>query len=278
MRVLITGANGFIGRHLFKALSVPDNEVTGVDLPAFDITRPHTQPDRLDAVIHLAAVASPAVCDRDPATAFAVNVQGTHNMLKLAVAAGAKRFVLASSAHVYGLSPLYLPTDERAPLSVFDTYTTTKLVSEQLCEMFWQNYGLSYAALRLFNGYGPGQGLGYFIPDKIDQAKAGAFELRGHQVTKDWTYIDDVLRAYALALESGFVGAVNVGTGIETDLETIGNQIAKAFGVRMTVQPSGPPTRMCACYQRAERVLGWRPKVTLEEGLERTIKAWKNDH
>lgn len=286
MRVLVTGAAGFLGRAIGKALVAKGHQVTGTDMPvrewdpppaffAWDITRPWTTIPELDAVVHLAAVASPAVCDKDPGLAFRVNVQGTHNVLKLAVAAGAKRFILASSAHAYGISPLYLPTDERAPRSVFDTYTTTKLMSEQLCELFWENYGLSYAAIRLFNGYGPGQQSGYFIPDKIAQAQAGDFELRGAKITKDWVYIDDVVRAYVLALESSFVGAVNVATGVETDLETIGSQIAKAFGVRMTVPPSGLPTRMCGCYQRAERVLGWRPTITLEEGLDRTIQAWK---
>lgn len=273
MKVLVTGSEGFIGRHLQKYLRGAGHHVLTRDLPEWDITQALPVPDVLDAVIHLAAVASPAVCDKDPALAFRVNVQGTHNVLKLAVAAGAKRFVLASSAHVYNISPKYLPTDERAPLAPFDTYTTTKILSEQLCNLFWENYGLSYAAIRLFNGYGPGQQPGYFVPDKIQQARAGNFNLRGHQVSKDWVYIDDVVRAYVLAVESQFVGAINVGTGVEGSLEAIGKQIAKAFGVSMTLQPSGPPTRMCADYCRAQRVLGWRPEITLEEGLERTIKA-----
>ena len=276
MRLLVTGANGFIGRHLVQALEKGGHTVLGWDLPDQDITAPFGTPPPLDAVIHLAAVASPPLCDKDPTLAFRVNCQGTHNMLKLAVAAKAKRFILASTAHVYSVPPLYLPTDERAPQSVFDTYTTTKLIGERLCDLFWDNYGLSYAALRLFNGYGQGQPVGYFIPDKIAQAQAGDFELRGHQTTKDWVFIADVVRAYTLALESDFVGAINVGTGMETDLETIGRQIAKGFGVRMTVQPSGPPTRMCADWHRAQRVLGWEPKVSLEEGLERTIESWKD--
>ena len=274
MRVLVTGSEGFIGRHLQKALRGAGHQVLARDLPEMDITQPMPIPGALDAVIHLAAVASPNVCDRDPATAFAVNVLGTHNVLKLAMAAGAKRFILASSAHVYGISPKYLPTDERHPLWLQDTYTTTKILSEQLCNLFWENYGLSYAAIRLFNGYGPGQQLGYFIPDKIQQARAGNFNLRGHQVTKDWVYIDDIIRAYVLAVESQFVGPINVGTGVETDLWTVANQVAKNIGVEVAIQHgASAPTRMCADYCRAQRVLGWRPEVTLEEGLARTIKG-----
>ena len=277
MRVLVTGAHGFIGRHLVKALEQSGHTVLGWDLPDQDITQPFGNARPLDAVIHLAAVASPAVCDRDPDLAFRVNVLGSHNMLKLAVQAGAKRFLMASTAHTYGVSPRYLPTDERHPLWLQDTYTTTKILSEQLCQLFWENHGLSYAAIRLFNGYGPNQQLGYFIPDKIQQAQAGNFELRGHQVTKDWVYIDDLVRAYLLALDSRYVGQINVGTCVETDLETIANQIAKSFGVQVTIQPtSSPPTRMCADWRRAKSVLGWEPKVTLDEGLERTIQWWKD--
>ena len=276
MRVLVTGANGFIGRHLVQALEQGGHTVLGWDLPDQDITQPFGTPPPLDAVIHLAAVASPAVCDRDPERAFRVNVQGSHNVLKLAVAAGAKRFVLASTAHVYGVSPRYLPTDERHPLWLQDTYTTTKLLGEQLCQLFFDNHGLSYCALRLFNGFGPGQQKGYFIPDKLQQAMAGDFELRGHQVTKDWVYIDDIVRAYIMALESHDVGSINIGTGLETSLETIANIIANRFGVQLTIQePSNPPTRMCADSRRAKRVLGWHPEIALEEGLERTIKSWK---
>ncbi len=274
MRVLVTGARGFIGRHLCKFLSDQNHDVLEWDLPDQDITGDLVNPRPLDAVVHLAAVASPGLCDRDPALAFLVNVRGTHNVLKMAVAAGAKRFILASSAHTYGIPPSYRPTDERAPLSIFDTYTTTKLLSEQICQLFYDSYGLSYTAIRLFNGYGPGQPAGYFIADKIQQAMAGDFDLRDHQVTKDWVYIDDVVRAYASTLESQFVGAINIGTGIETDLETIANKIAKAFGVQVAIQPtSSPPTHMCADISRAKRVLGWEPAVSLEEGLDATIAA-----
>lgn len=277
MRVLVTGAQGFIGRHLCKRLVDEGNIVLEWDLPDQDITQPYGNPRPLDAVIHLAAIAAPRECDQDPAKAFNINVQGTHNILKLAVAAGAKRFIMASSAHVYGVTPKYLPTDERAPLSVFDTYTTSKLLGEQLCELFYQNYGLSYAAIRLYNGYGPGQKAGYFIPDMVQRAKTGRIELRGHQVTKDWVYIDDLVMAYALALESNFVGPVNIGTGREVNLEVIAKRVAQAFGLELTVlESTSPPTRMCADWRRAERVLGWQPEVTLEEGLERTIQWWKN--
>ena len=280
MKVLVTGAAGFLGKHLSKALEEAGHTVLGWDLPDQDITQPFGTPPLLDAVIHLAAVASPAVCDSDPATAFTVNVQGTLNMLELALASKARRVIFASSAHVYRISPRYLPTDEQHPLWPQGTYTTTKILSEQLCELFFDNHGLSYAAIRLFNGYGPGQQPGYFISDMISKAKTGRIELRGSQVTKDWVFIDDIVRAYLLALQSDFVGPVNVGTGVEMNLGVIAARVASAFGAELVIseQPQGGPTRMCADWGRAKRVLGWRPEITLEEGLERTIQAWKNGH
>jgi UDP-glucose 4-epimerase len=278
MRVLVTGANGFIGRHLVKALEQGGHTVLGWDLPDQDITTDFGNPAPLDAVVHLAAVASPLLCNQDPAKGFNVNVQGSHNMLKLAVAAGAKRLLFASTAHAYGVSPRYLPTDERHPLWLQDTYTCTKLLSEQLCQLFFDNHGLSYAAIRLYNGYGPGQQPGYFISDMVQRAKTGRIELRGHQVTKDWVYIDDLVRAYALALQSDFVGPINVGTGVETSLETIARKVAAAFGADLVIseQPQGGPTRMLCDWGRAQRVLGWQPQISLEEGLERTIDYWKS--
>ena len=273
MRVLVTGSNGFIGRHLVKALEQSGHTVLGWDLPHQDITQPFGTVEPVDAVVHLAAIGSPPLCDRDPAAAFGVNVQGTHNVLKLAVAAGAKRLVFASTAHAYGVSPLYLPSDERAPLSVFDVYTTTKILGERLCDLFWENYGLSYCAIRLFNGYGPGQQLGYLIPDKIQQAEKGPVELRGAGITKDFVYIDDVVRAYQLAMEVAFVGGINIGTGVETDLASIARIIAKAFKTELICVPADRPTRMQADIQRAETVLGWHPTVSIEEGLNRVIEV-----
>lgn len=276
MKILVTGANGFIGRHLCTALQEAGHAVTSWDLPDQDITDPQlliTGPRELDAVVHLAAIAAPITCDRNPGLAFQINVQGTHNVLKMAVQAGAKRFILASTGHVYGISPKYLPSDERHPLQLQDTYTVTKLAGEQLCQLFWENYGLSYCAIRLFNGYGPGQPLGYFVPDKLAEANTGKIVLRGSQVTKDWVFIDDVVRAYQLAVESPFVGPVNIGTGREHSLETLGRFIAASYDAKLELadQPADRATRMCADRRRAKQVLGWEPQVGLEEGLARTI-------
>lgn len=127
MRVCVTGASGFIGRHVLRAIDkaghiaipldvrVPWDDDTGSIWMESDITTPLDAIPGLDAVIHLAAVANPRDCDTDPTKAFDVNVNGTHQVLKMAWESGAKHVVFASSAHVYGISPRYLPTDEGHP-------------------------------------------------------------------------------------------------------------------------------------------------------------------
>ena len=279
MRVLVTGALGFIGKAVCASLEKRGHEVVRLDVWAeassggivADITKGLKKLPDVDAVVHLAAMAAPRECDANPTRAFDVNVNGTLQVLKAALEAGAKKAVFASSAHVYGVGPRYLPTDETHPLSLGNTYTTTKILGEQLCELYHENHGLSYTTLRLFNVYGPGQGRGYFIPDQIGKANAGGFVLRGSDVTKDWVYIDDVALAFALAVESPFVGAINIGTGIETGLGSIGKRIAAAYQAEVILATEPHPTRMCADISRAKRVLGWSPTVGIGEGVDAII-------
>jgi len=257
------------------------HDVIGIDLEASpnitsimaDITKPLPAIDPIDAVIHLAAIASPNICNDDPDLAFNVNVHGTLQVLRFALASGASKFVFSSSAHVYDIPPKYLPTDEVHPLRLNNTYTTTKLLGEQLCQLFYENYGLSYTTLRLFNAYGPGQMPGYFIPDMIEKAQTGSIELKGHATTKDWVYVDDVARAFCLAVKTPFVGSINIGTGVDFDLGYLAKMIAKKFGAEFTRVGDGSGSRMRADYSRAYKVLGWQPNVKIEDGLDVTINA-----
>ena len=273
MKVLVTGANGFIGRHVTKAVREAGHDVLtldsmgDVDIKA-DITLPLSKIEGLDAVIHLAAVSHPRDCDTNPSRAFDVNVNGTHQVLKMALESGAKKVVFSSSAHVYGVSPKYLPTNETHPVWLQNNYTLTKILGEQLCHLYYENHGLNYTVLRLYNAYGPGQMLGYFIPDQIAKAEKGGFELRGSNVTKDWVYVEDAADAFVKAIDTRFVGAINLGTGVETELSIIANVIAKTYKVNLLSFPAAVPTRMCADIGRAQRVLDWTPKVTIGEGLD----------
>ena len=281
MKVLVTGSSGFIGRHVSCLLEESGHIVIRLDNvndpQSTDIVTDITQslapiPD-LDAVIHLAAIASPRECDNRPGKAFDVNINGTHQILKMALESGAKKMVFSSTAHVYDIPPKYMPTDEVHPLRLNNTYTTTKILGEQLCELYWENHGLSYTTLRLFNVYGPGQQAGYFIPDKIKEGKTGNIDLIGGNTTKDWVYIDDVAWAFCLALKTAFVGPVNIGTGIETPLLNIVSDISTMLNRHFKNASDDNATRMCCDPSRAARILGWHPTVFLHEGLDAIFQA-----
>ena len=278
MKVLVTGSQGFIGRHVCAALRQRGHGVVGLDFAptaeiVADITQTIPMVVGVDAIIHLAALANPRECDTNPAKAFGVNVQGTHQVLKTALQFGVKKFVFSSSAHVYDIPPRYLPTDECHPLRLNNTYTTTKLLGEQLCHLFYENHGLSYTTLRLYNAYGPGQVCGYFIPDILARARDGPVDLQGGNTTKDWVFVADVAMAFVRAVETPYVGAVNIGTGIETPLRDIADVIAAAAGTTVSGWGTSGATRMRADRQRAKQVLGWEPQLTLQEGLNATIAA-----
>ena len=271
MRVLVTGSEGFLGKHVSAVLKTKGHQVVGLDsAPTADIVADITRVlpvMELDAIVHLAAVASPNICTANPELAFSVNVLGTQQVLRLALESGAKKFVFSSSAHVYGVGPKYLPTDEYHPLFLQNTYTTTKILGEQLCQLFYDNHGLSYTVLRLFNAYGPGQGLGYFIPDMLAKARTGEIILKGGKTTKDWVYVDDVARAFVLAVETPYVGVMNIGSGREMRLEGIACAIAAYTGAKVHWVDGGDVTRMRADWSRAKGILGWEPTMKLEDGL-----------
>jgi len=293
MKVLVTGGSGFIGTHVVRALRKSGHIAIVLDIapPRFhanvfaDITQPLPRGaplDDLDAVIHLAALANPRECDANPAKAFNVNVNGTHQVLKMALESGAKKFVFSSSAHVYDIPPRYMPTDEVHPLRLNNTYTTTKILGEQLCQLYFENHGLSYTTLRLFNAYGKGQGLGYFIPDMVKKAESGFIDVKGANTTKDFVHVEDVARAFVLALDTDFVGPINIGTGVETALAEVVRVIVS--GIRSRADSVGAaidtnfiydadPTRMQADRNRAAKVLGWAPAINIWEGLRAVIGA-----
>jgi len=309
VNVLITGAAGFIGsklvkhlmqfsssllsQHRYQVLALDIARMDHLGLPSeneiyCDITLDDhmtklaevMKERKVTACIHLAAIAAPRMAAADPMNAWNTNVRGTHNVLTLMRLASIRKVVFASSAHVYGISPRYMPTDENHPLALQDTYTTTKIMGEQLCQLYHSNYGLSPTILRLFNAYGPGQSADYFIGVKLGQAQRGEpISLMNADVTKDWVYIDDVIDAFERALHTEFVGPINIGTGVETSLRQIAARIAGAYDVPVIPDPhlDTGPTRMCCDDRRASSILTWKAMTTIEQGIANLIETSKKE-
>lgn len=278
MRVLVTGASGFVGRHLTRALAAHDvvpfvGDVR--DAKAYAALGP------VDVVYHLAARASVPDSIRDPAATWDVNVNGTLRLLEWARGGGARRVVLVSSAHVYG-KPERAFVDETHPLRPVTPYGASKLAAEALAQSYHATYGLETVVVRPFNMYGPGQAGGFVLQDILQQLKEGRkLTLGDPRPVRDFTYITDAVDMLARAGASpAAVGrAFNLGTGQGHSIAELLDVARKVTG--STLQPASDPARfrpaeileLVVDSRLARETLGWTPRIGLEEGVRRTWEA-----
>jgi UDP-glucose 4-epimerase len=239
----------------------------------------------IDAVIHMAALRITA-CAAHPREALEVMCDGSFNVIEAAQAAGVQRVVAASSASIYGLADRFPTSEDHHPYNDQTWYGASKTMLEGLLRSYHAMHGLPYVAMRYFNVYGPRMDLhGKYTEvlirwmDRIDEGKAPLIFGDGLQ-TMDFVYIDDVARANVLALASDVSNeAFNVASGTETSLrglaeallKTMGSGQAPEFGPERSVNPV---SRRLADVSKAERMLGFRAEVGLEEGLSRLVQWW----
>ena len=303
MKVLVTGGAGFIGSHVADRLLADGHEVVILDdlytghvehLPArarfyqmdvqshwlnelFRIERP-------EAVVHHAAQASVRRSVEDPVFDASVNLLGTAALLQASVHHGVRRFVFASTGGaIYGDTDL-IPTAEDAPALPVSPYGASKLSAEVYLRTFHALHQLSYAALRYANVYGPRQdphgeaGVVAIFSQRLLRGETARINGDGKQ-TRDFVYVGDVADANARALTSDEVGAFNVGTGIETDINRI---FALLKSLTRSGQPEehGPPLageqrRSVIDPRKIEKVMGWHPRTSLEAGLSATVQYFR---
>jgi UDP-glucose 4-epimerase len=309
MRTLVTGGAGFIGSNLVDALLARGDEVTVVDdlstgrrqnleqalasgakLDEADIRdraaiEELAGRERPEVVFHLAAQIDVRKSVADPAFDASINVGGTANVLEAARAAGARRVVFTSTGGaIYGEGDgQELPLSEDAPLAPEVPYGQSKFAAEGYLSLYERLYGLSGVSLRLGNVYGPRQdplGEAGVIAIFCGRLRKGARPTvfgDGKQ-TRDYIYVGDVVAAALAAAESDATGAINVGTGIETDvLELIRllRELGEAEGFEPELAPprTGEVQRISIDPARAGRELGWRAEMDLEDGLRRTLDS-----
>jgi UDP-glucose 4-epimerase len=303
-RCLVTGGAGFIGSHLVEQLLARGHSVTVVD--NYSTGRPFNlahlkssalrieQADvndaagiaplfeRVEWAFHLAALADIVPSIQMPMQYHRANVDGTATVLEAARAAGVKRLVYAASSSCYGIPDVY-PTPETAELRPQYPYALTKLIGEQYVIHWARVYGLPCVSLRLFNVYGPrsrtsgtyGAVFGVFLAQKLSERP---FTVVGDGTqTRDFTFVSDVADAFIAAAQSDVAGEVmNVGSGktysVLRLIELLGGD-----KVHIPKRP-GEPDCTFADTRKIERLLGWHPRVTFEEGVAtmlRHIDYWR---
>jgi UDP-glucose 4-epimerase len=266
--------------------ALPDRRVTLVRGDIRDVATVHELTAGMDAVIHMATLRITA-CAAEPREALGVMCDGTFNVAEAAQAAGVRKFVTASSASIYGLAETFPTPEDHHPYSNRTWYGASKIMLEGLLRSFNDMYGLPYVALRYFNVYGPRMDIhGKYTEVLIrwmERIAAGEPPLilgDGSQ-TMDFVYIEDVARANILALQSDVTDDVfNVGSGTETSLNELAAALLKvmASDLRPEYGPErkvNPVPRRLADITKAERVMGFRAQVGLEDGLTRLVDWWR---
>jgi dTDP-glucose 4,6-dehydratase len=305
MRIVITGAAGFIGSHLSEALIARGDTVVGIDnlltgdveniahlkSPEFlfirhDVTNYIRVEGPVDAVLHWASPASPIDYLELPIPTLKVGALGTHNALGLAKAKGA-RFMLASTSEVYG-DPLEHPQRETYwgnvnPIGPRGVYDEAKRFAEAITVAYHRYHGLDTKIVRIFNTYGPRMRVrdGRAVPNFISQA------LQGQDVTifgsgaqtRSFCYISDLVAGLIKLLASSENDPVNIGNPHEMSIEDMAKTIIRMTGSksRLVFQPlpTDDPKVRKPDITRAKTKLGWEPKVSLEEGLTSTIEYFR---
>ena len=304
-KVLVTGAEGFIGSHLTEALlsagyqvralsyynsfndwgwlegiNNPDLEVVSGDVRDPDFCRHITRGCSL--VFHLAALIAIPYSYVAPDSYVDTNIRGTLNMLQAARDCNVERIVVTSTSEVYGTA-LYVPIDENHPRQPQSPYSATKIGADALAKSFYNAFELPVVIARPFNAYGPRQSARAIIPTIITQIAAGHREIKVGDLTptRDFNFVTDTAAGFiALATAPGIEGReINIATGREVTMEETLHTIARLMGA--DIKWITDPERIRPSKSEVRRLLGdnklitsltdWRPRVSLEEGLSKTI-------
>ncbi len=300
--VVVTGGAGFVGSHLCEALLRRGDRVICVDnlstgkeqniehlLPErhfdffyADVTEGLEVRGPIDVVAHLASPASPPDYHRLPLETLAVGSRGTEMALALAERTGA-RFVLASTSEVYGDPAVYPQREDYFgnvnPIGPRSVYDEAKRFAEALSMAYQRSRGVNVGIVRIFNTYGPNMRAqdGRVVSSFIAQALNGdplTIYGAGEQ-TRSFCYVDDLVRGIIGMLDSGETGPVNLGNPSERTVLDFARLVLRMTGssskIRHFPLPTDDPTRRQPDITRATELLGWTPRVSLEDGLRRTI-------
>ncbi|MDP3024596.1 MAG: NAD-dependent epimerase/dehydratase family protein [candidate division Zixibacteria bacterium] len=302
-KILLTGGAGFIGSNVadkFISLGhkvvIVDNLSTGfkeninpkarfykVDINSKKIEEIFRD-EKPEILCHHAAQIDVRKSVSDPIFDAKVNIEGTLNLLNNCVKYKTKKVIFASTGGALYGEQDYFPADEKHPERPLSPYGIAKLAIEKYLYFFRESYGLDYVSLRYANVYGPRQnpwgeaGVVAIFTQKLLSGEKAVINGDGKQ-TRDYVYVKDIVDANLLALKYPESDFFNIGTGIETDVNTIFNLLKKKTGSKQKElhgpKKPGEQKRSVLDYSKAKKILGWSPKYDLEKGMEGTVGYFK---
>lgn len=316
-KILVTGADGFIGSHLTESLvrqgydvrafvlynsfnswgwldHAPEDIRSNLDVFAGDIRDPHGVKEAMkgcDAVLHLAALIAIPYSYHSPDTYVDTNIKGTLNVLQAARELGVSRVIHTSTSEVYGTAR-FVPITEEHPLQGQSPYSASKIGADQLAYSFYASFGLPVVIARPFNTYGPRQSARAVIPTVISQIASGARRLKLGAIhpTRDFNYVADTVNAFLAVLKSnqGLGEVVNFGSNFEISIGDTVSLIAEVMGVQVEIETDevrlrpakSEVERLWADNTKARQLFGWAPAYGSLEGLRRGLSEtaqWFSD-
>ncbi len=303
-KIVVTGADGFIGSHLTEALLAEGYEVRalaqynsfnnwghleGIKHENLEVVTGDVRDAAFcrhllkgaDTVMHLAALIAIPYSYIAPESYVDTNVKGTLNICQAALDLGLDRVLVTSTSEVYGTAQ-YVPIDEKHPRQPQSPYSASKIGADAIAKSFHNAFGLPLTIVRPFNTYGPRQSARAFIPTVITQIANGARQIKVGDLspTRDFNFVTDTAAGFiAIAKSDEAIGReLNIATGTEVSMRETLDTVARVMGadVEFTVDPErlrpskSEVFRLCGDSSELRKLTGWAPKVTLEEGLRKT--------
>lgn len=309
-KVLVTGADGFIGSHLTEYLlekgydvkaftmynsfntwgwldTLPQNELDQIEIFSGDVRDPNGVREALkgmDGVFHLAALIAIPFSYHSPDSYVDTNIKGTLNILQAARELETERIMITSTSEVYGTAQ-YIPIDESHPLQGQSPYSATKIGADRLAESFYRSFDLPISIVRPFNTYGPRQSARAVIPTIISQMLSGKEEIKLGSLTptRDFNYVKDTVAGFAAIAESEqTIGEeINIATQQEISIGELATEIidqinpkARIICDEQRIRPEkSEVNRLLGANEKIKRLTKWEPKYTFEQGIRETI-SW----
>lgn len=316
-KILVTGADGFIGSHLTEELVRQGYDVRAFvfynsfnswgwldhspadikgrfEVFAGDIRDPHGVKEAMrgcGVVLHLAALIAIPYSYHSPDTYVDTNIKGTLNILQAARELGVEKVIHTSTSEVYGTAQ-FVPITEEHPLQGQSPYAATKIGADQLALSFYRSFGLPVSIIRPFNTYGPRQSARAVIPTIISQIASGKKEIQlgALSPTRDFNYVKDTVQGFiAIAESDQSIGEViNIGSNYEISIGDLVHTISRLMNADIEIKTDSQRLRpekseverLWADNSKARRLLGWEPQYCGKEGLERGLAetiAWFTD-